>query len=247
MDEWRIEFSEPEEYEQQRLLRRQKRRLAIEQLEALSLEIEQEEQNRIQDESGPPAKKRLKWEIEQEALARIESAARTVSDWEYVIALWDRRDANRERRERYHEVSRSGDDLPIDFGAKEDELRFPDKAGTIFAKQRQKGDFIESIFNCPFEIHELVTEQYMSKALHDLSDDHKEILYYSAVRIYNSLKIAEIRGQSDRNIRKVRNTMLKKIRKKILPYLKKRQEKGLSLTMEEKAFLSEAGHVDHKS
>jgi hypothetical protein len=41
--------------------------------------------------------------------------------------------------------------------------------------------------------------------------------------------------------------MLKKIRKKILPYLKKRQEKGLSLTMEEKAFLSEAGHVDHKS
>ena len=52
-------------------------------------------------------------------------------------------------------------------------------------------------------------------------------------------KIAKLRGQSDRNIRKVRNTMLKKIYKKILPYLKDREEKGLSMTMEERAFLAE--------
>ena len=57
--------------------------------------------------------------------------------------------------------------------------------------------------------------------------------------MYSSLKIAKLRGQSDRNIRKVRNTMLKKIYKKILPYLKDREEKGLSMTMEERAFLAE--------
>ena len=148
-------------------------------------------------------------------------------------------DANRERRERYHEISRSGDDLPIDYGADENGLCFPDSMNTVLEKQRQKGEFIDTIFNCPYEIHELVTEPYMSHVLHELSDDHKEILYFSAVRMYSSMKIAELRRQSDRNIRKVRNTMLKKIYKKILPYLKDREEKGLPMTMEERAFLAE--------
>ena len=99
--------------------------VALEREAALDLEIERDEQ-RSRAKPEPPAKKKLKRELEQEALARLESAARTVSDFENVIAWWDRLDANRERRERYHEVSRSGDDLPIDYGASEDGLRFPD-------------------------------------------------------------------------------------------------------------------------
>ena len=237
MDEWKNGL--PDEYEQEEEISEQGRRdLAAEQQEALELELEQDEQ-RERAVPEPPAKKKLKRELEQEALARLESAARTVPEWNNVIAWWDRLDANRERRERYHEVSRSGDDLPIDYGASEDGLRFPDTMNSVLEKQRQQGDFIDTIFNCPYEIHELVTEPYMSKALYELSDDHKEILYFSAVRMYSSLKIAKLRGQSDRNIRKVRNTMLKKIYKKILPYLKEREEKGLSMTMEERAFLAE--------
>ena len=119
-------------------------------------------------------------------------------------------------------------------------MRFPDMMNNIFKKQRQKGDFIESIFNCPYELHELVTEPYLSKALFGLSDDHKEVLYYSAIRGYSTKKIGTLRGQTDRNIRKVRKTMLKKIRRKILPYLKECQKKGLPLTKEERAFLLEA-------
>ena len=235
VDEWENGLSD--EYEQEETSELQ-RELALEREAALDLEIERDEQ-RSHTKPEPPAKKKLKRELEQEALARLESAARTVSDFENVIAWWDRLDANRERRERYHEVSRSGDDLPIDYGASEDGLRFPDTMNSVLEKQRQQGDFIDTIFNCPFEIHELVTEPYMSKVLFELSDDHKEILYFSAVRMYSSLKIAKLRGQSDRNIRKVRNTMLKKIYKKILPYLKEREEKGLSMTMEERAFLAE--------
>ena len=177
--------------------------------------------------------------MEQEALARLEAAARTIPEWNNVIAWWDRLDANRERRERYHEISRSGDDLPIDYGADENGLCFPDTMNSVLERQRQKGDFIDTIFNCPYEIHELVTEAYMSKALYELSDDHKEILYFSAVRMYSSMKIAKLRRQSDRNIRKVRNTMLKRIHKKILLYLKEREERGLPMTMEERAFLAE--------
>ena len=59
----------------------------------------------------------------------------------------------------------------------------------------------------------------MSVILRELNEDHKFLLFLSALRQYSSTKIAAIRGQSDRNIRKVRNTMLKKIRKKLLAAL----------------------------
>ena len=237
MDEW--ENGLLDEYEQEEEISEQGRRdLAAEQQDALELKLEQDEQ-RERSVPEPPAKKKLKHELEQEALARLESAARTVPEWNNIIAWWDRLDANRERRERYHEISRSGDDLPIDYGADENGLCFPDTMNSVLERQRQKGDFIDTIFNCPYEIHELVTEAYMSKALYELSDDHKEILYFSAVRMYSSMKIAKLRGQSDRNIRKVRNTMLKRVHKKILPYLKEREEKGLPMTMEERTFLAE--------
>jgi hypothetical protein len=236
VDEWDTELSE--EYEQEEAADRLRESLAAEREEALALELEGDEQ-RSREKPESPEKKQLKRELEQEALSRLESAARTVPEWNNVVAWWDRLDANRERRERYHEVSRSGDDLPIDYGAEEDGLRFPSSMNHVLYRQMQKGDFLDMIFDCPYEIHELVTEEYMSKALYDLSDDHKEILYFSAVRLYSSVKIAELRGQSDRNIRKVRNTMLKKIVKKILPYLKEREEKDLPMTMEERAFLAE--------
>lgn len=238
MDEW--ENGLLDEYEQEEEISEQGRQdLAAEQQAALELELEQDELPQTASPDDPPAKKKLKRELEQEALARLEAAARTIPEWNNVIAWWDRLDANRERRERYHEISRSGDDLPIDYGADENGLCFPDTMNSVLERQRQKGDFIDTIFNCPYEIHELVTEAYMSKALYELSDDHKEILYFSAVRMYSSMKIAKLRRQSDRNIRKVRNTMLKRIHKKILPYLKEREERGLPMTMEERAFLAE--------
>ena len=53
-----------------------------------------------------PERKKLKRELRAEALARLEDSARTQREFENVIAWWDRLDANRERRERYHELSR---------------------------------------------------------------------------------------------------------------------------------------------
>lgn len=62
-----------------------------------------------------------------------------------------------------------------------------------------------------------------------------------------TLKIAEWRGQSDRNIRKIRNTALQKIRRKALPALLQRDEEGESLTNWERGFLTRQGIVqtDH--
>ena len=157
-----------------------------------------------------------------------------------MIAWWNRLDANRERRERYHELSRSGDDVPLDYGASANELFFPDTLNDVLEKQLRKGDFIDAIFYCPYDIHELVTEEYLSKILWELNEEHKELLFLCAVRLFSSTRIAKIRNQSDRNIRKVRGTMLKKIRKKLLPALLDKVEKQQPMTLLEKDFLEES-------
>lgn len=225
------------------------RQIALEQNIIDRLEADAAE-HPFEDDAGDeePERKKLKRELRAEALARLEDAARTQRDFENVIAWWDKLDANRERRERYHELSRSGDDVPLDYGASANELFFPDTLNDVLEKQIRKGDFIDAIFYCPYDIHELVTEEYLSEILLELKEDHKELLFLWAVRLFSSTRIAAIRQQSDRNIRKVRNTMMKKIRKELLSALTDKAEKQLPMTLVEKAFLSDIGKaVDTKA
>ena len=218
------------------------RQIALEQNIIDRLEADAAE-HPFEDDAGDeePERKKLKRELRAEALARLEDAARTQRDFENVIAWWDKLDANRERRERYHELSRSGDDVLLDYGASANELFFPDTLNDVLEKQIRKGDFIDAIFYCPYDIHELVTEEYLSEILLELKEDHKELLFLWAVRLFSSTRIAAIRQQSDRNIRKIRNTMMKKIRKELLSALTDKAEKQLPMTLVEKAFLSDIG------
>ena len=218
------------------------RQIALEQNIIDRLEADAAE-HPFEDDAGDeePERNKLKRELRAEALARLEDAARTQRDFENVIAWWDKLDANRERRERYHELSRSGDDVPLDYGASANELFFPDTLNDVLEKQIRKGDFIDAIFYCPYDIHELVTEEYLSEILLELKEDHKELLFLWAVRLFSSTRIAAIRQQSDRNIRKIRNTMMKKIRKELLSALTDKAEKQLPMTLVEKAFLSDIG------
>ena len=107
-------------------------------------------------------------------------------------------------------------------------------------KQIRKGDYIDAIFHCPFELNELVTDGELSKILNNLSEDHKEIIFNNIVRGTSTKALGEIREQSDRNIRKVRATALKKINNALLKVLFSRKEKGYPLTMEEKLFIEKA-------
>ena len=215
-------------------------RLQLAKEQSLIEEME-DEANAINEDNEPPQRKLLRRELQAQALARLEDSARTQQDFERIVAWWDRLDANRERRERYHEISRSGDDVPLDYGASADALCFPDSLNSVIEKQIRKGDFIDAIFYCPYDIHQLVTEDYLSQILRELSDDHKLLLFLCAVRQLSSAKIAEIKEQSDRNIRKVRSTMLKRIRKKLLSTLTEKAQKQQSLTLLEKEFLKENG------
>lgn len=230
--------SYPEEAEAETAAQAQ-RQIALEQNIIARLEADAEE-HPFEDDAGDeePERKKLKRELRAEALARLEDAARTQQDFENVIAWWDKLDANRERRERYHELSRSGDDVPLDYGASANELYFPDTLNDVLEKLIRKGDFIDAIFDCPYDIHELVTEEYLSKILRELSEDHKELLFLCAVKLFSSTRVAAIRQQSDRNIRKVRNTVLKKIRKKLLAALKEKADTQ-PMTSLEKAFLED--------
>ena len=212
--------------------------LADEHQAELEVQLEQDEQPPQIDE--PPETKKLKRDLQREALARLENAARTTADFQNVVSWWNRLDSNRERRERYHEVSRSGLDIPLDYGAALDGEIIPYDVNDVLIKQIRKGDYIDAIFHCPFELNELVTDGELSKILDKLSDDHKEIIFNTIVRNMSTKALGDIRGQTDRNIRKVRTTAIKKIHKALLKVLLSRKEKGYPLTMEQKLFIENA-------
>lgn len=143
-------------------------------------------------------------------------------------------DANRERKERYHEIGRS--DVPLEWGMSPDEIVIPAPIQHVFWKQIMKGDFIDAIFNCPFELHELVTDADISKAIFALKDVQKELLYQLTIKGYSGQIIAAFREQTDRNIRKIRDTMLRKIRKFFVNALRERMDNQMPLTKEEQTF-----------
>ena len=171
------------------------------------------------------------------AQLRMEESARTTADFMEVVALWDRLDANRERRERYHEVSRG--DVPLEYEAAQDGLIFPAPHDPMQFRAIRSGNLEDVVFDCPFEMHHLVADENVSQAIAGLKVEHKEILFYSGLHLLSTAAIGQIRGQTKRNIRKVRATMIKKLQSRLLPVLKKRADLGLPLTTTERTFLEE--------
>lgn len=197
--------------------------LDIERYELFMLEIEQEEEARIH--SGETAdRKMLRRDIEKAAIARLEDAAETEADFWEVVSQWDRLDKNRERKERYHEVGRA--EVPLEYGASAEEIIIPEPIGNNQWRSLMKGDFLEYVFECPFEMHELIEDYDISKIVNSLKDLQKELLFYSTLRGMTPQQIAKIREQTDRNIRKVIGTMLKKLRKETYQRLMERAESG---------------------
>jgi len=152
-----------------------------------------------------------------------------------VLYWWDKLDANRERKERDHETGRST--VPLEWGA--DELHLFDRPSydMVLKTLLLAGDFLDLIFDSPKTIHELVTDADLSKILKELKPHLKNMLYYLFLRDYSTLEYAESIRQSDRNIRGVRETALKKIRKLYGGILSYRQENSLPMTIDEKYFL----------
>ncbi len=169
------------------------------------------------------------------AIRRIEESARTEADFENVLYWWDKLDANRERKERDHETGRSA--VPLEWGAKEMYLSGRFSYDMVLQKLMLAGDFLDVIFDHPETIHELVTDADLSKILKELKPHLKNMLYYLFLRDYSTSEYADSIGQSDRNIRGIRETALKKIRKLYGGILTYRKENSLPMTIDEKYFL----------
>ena len=202
----------------------------------LKLELHPIKDDAIQPEDEHPNKTMLKRELRAIALKRLEDGARTVSDFEEVIKEWDHLDSNRERKERYHEIGRENLDSKKDVAPLA--IIVPTPINHAYWRQLMKGDFIDIISNCPYEMYNSLSDEDYSKIIYDLKDDHKELLYFLYLRDFTTNQLAALRNQSDRNIRGVRSTILGQIEKKVLMILVDRQIEAFPFTMEELDFLT---------
>ena len=216
--------------------------LAEERTLELESELEQDEHPRdyaaeLEDEEEEAAltsEKRLKREIRAEALRRLEEAARTESDFLTVVDEWNKLDRNRERRERDHENLRG--DVPLEFQAVPEPRIAPLWMNAPDYRQLCSGFFLDILFDCPYEMHELMSNKFISNMIRNLSEEHKEVLFYLSLRLYSTTRLAALRGQSDRNIRKLRTTIRKKLQGSFYQHLLEKQEAGGSMTLREREF-----------
>ena len=219
--------------------------LAEEHTLELESELEQDEHPRDyhaeledeEEEAAPTSEKRLKREIRAEALKRLEEAARTESDFLTVVDEWNKLDRNRERRERDHENLRG--DVPLEFQAVPDPKIAPLWMNLPRFRQLCQGNFLDILFSCPYELHELTSNRFLSKLFFTLSDEQKEVLYYLFVKQYRTTRLAAIRGQSDRNIRKLRMTIQKKLQRRMYEHLSEKLKNDHGLTLREREFVEE--------
>ena len=221
--------------------------LAEERLAELESELEQDEHpvdyeaelETEEEEAAPVSEKRLKREIRAEAVRRLEEAARTEKDFRVVVGEWDKLDQNRERRERDHENLRG--DVPLEYQAVPEPKFIPRWMNNPAYRQMMAGKF-----DCPYEMHNLTADAFISRMVEELSEEHKEVLYFLSLRLYSTTQLAAVRGQSDRNIRKLRKTIHKKLQRQMYDHLCRKQEHGGSLTLRERQFLEEYSKIARK-
>lgn len=196
-------------------------------------------------EQETPARKWLSLASEREALNRMEDAARTPEQFEKVIEQWDHIDENRERKERDHEKGRASEEMLHWIGGRNGEMRttfdgvVPRPFGNAWWRQLLRGDFLDLIFDCPYEMHEQTTSRPVFDILKTLNENQMEVLYYRAIRQYKPKQIAKLRGQSTRNILKVYDTLMKGLRKKLHDRLAPRFDAELPLTVNQKQFMED--------
>lgn len=199
-------------------------------------EIRAEEKEK-RESAAQKLKKRLVRDMKAEAILRMESAARSEEEFRAVQAVWDDNDASRERWERLHEVLQ-GDTV---IEAVTDMLAaavFPRWMNDPTVHQLQRGNFLDYLADCPYEMHDLTAKKYIQKSVLEMKEEHKELLFFLYLRLLSPQHVAELRGQSDRNIRKVRDVTLRKLRKKVYQALKKQTDNGYTaLTKQEREFM----------
>ena len=151
----------------------------------------------------------LKREIKAAALARLESSARTVENFDIVIAQWEHIDENNARRYRDHEVKRNEKTLRLGYSGG---MVLPAPISHPAWREAMNGDFLSMIFDNPEEMWQLIEDEEIAKRTKGLTPKQKEALYLSAVEQMTPQQIAYCLGKTDRAIRKLLTNTLKQFR-----------------------------------
>lgn len=193
-----------------------------------------------------PLRKLLKREANRHALRRMEDAARTMDDYVAVLTKWQTRDETRERRERAYEKLYC--DPSIANGAMPGNTVIPRPFGHRYWLQMLRGSFLDVIFDCPYDLHEMVASRSVSLWLKKLRDNQKEVLYFRVLRRRSFQQIAQWRGQTDRNILKVYDALMSRMRDKLYEMYAPRYHDHLPLTTAQRRFVAayEAGEFKKK-
>jgi len=174
-------------------------------------------------------------QLDEVSVERRTQVARTAAEFDELIKELDRLDRNRERRERYHEI------LQEEYIPSGEEFYsgriFPAALDSPENKLILRGMFLDLFYNCPYEMHQLTADPFLSRIIYDLSDLHKETLYLLSLQYLSTAQLACMRDQSDRNIRKLRDNYTKKLQKQLYDHLLQKMQRGQALTFREKEFL----------
>ncbi len=180
-------------------------------------------------------KKRIAQSVREEALRRLELSARTTAEFQALVHWYDREEQSRMRRERRYEILRGEGPLEYDMLSDGDILPISMSQPTF--RQICRGEFDDYLANCLFEMHDLTDRAYIRRIVKNLKLDHKEIVYFLGVRLYSTQKLADLRGQSERNIRKVRDTVRQRIHRKLYEALIELAKSGGELIHMEQDFM----------
>jgi len=102
-----------------------------------------------------------------------------------------------------------------------------------------RGMFLDLFYNCPYEMHQLTADPFLSQIVNELSDLHKETLYLLSLQYLSTSQLSHMRDQSDRNIRKLRDNYTKKLQKQLFGHLLQKKQDGMGLSFREKEFLTQ--------
>ena len=187
--------------------------------------------------SAAERRKRVAQSVREEALRRLELSARTAAEFQSVVSWYDREEQSRMRRERRYESLRG--DTPVEYLAPDEGGIVPHSMSCLTFRQICRGEFDDLLCNCLFRMHDLTDRDHLRQIVMNLKQDHKEILYFLGVRLYSTQQLALLREQTERNIRKVRGTVQRKIHKKLFAALTELAKESGELTHQEQAFLKE--------
>ena len=179
-------------------------------------------------------------EIKAAALARMEDAARTEGDFKKFVKQWNHLDENRERRERYHEIGRSNEEMLHWDKANENdekgkmkselEVVIPRPLDSIWWRWQLYGDFLDTIYDNAFEMWQLVEDRDIASLVKNLTDKQKEVLFLKAVRLCSTAQIACYHDKTDRAVRKLLSAAIDSIRDKLAPLIREQIKTEFSQT-----------------